>query len=447
MQHDSTKTRPDEPLDVLFIGEHPLWPLDQGFCVHGYNMATALDDLGLRVGIATHRPPPSNAPQRMADMSIAWPQTTDDDLNQFLHGWRGFGTAALRRRLARYQGRELHRFAGVMPLIDRYRPTTVIGLGQHAPLMLRALRDRPDTKRVWYAADEPIFFQLSCMRREPISALPDRMTKVALYAALETLFVRGLDGAIGVNPRDSKLLRWLGGVRRVVTIPNGVDMAYFSPNGPANAAVKVKPRSLVFWGRMDFEPNIDAVTWFAHHVWPTLRHRHNDATWQIVGKKPHPTVQALSQIPGIQVLGAVDDIRPYAKSATATILPVRCGGGIKNKLLEAAAMGRPIVASPKALHGLDYTPDDPPALQSQTTTQWVETIERLWSDPALAAQIGDKALRWVRTHHTWRGAAVRLMAWLNTLPSGVPAQGLPPHRIRPATTKASTETRPAKTAA
>lgn len=445
MQQDSTNTHHDEPLDVLFIGEHPLWPLDQGFCVHGYNMAKALSDLGLRVGIATHRPAPGNAPQRMTDMSIAWPRATDAHLNQFLHGWRGIGTAALRRRLARYQGRDLRRFAGIMPLVDRYRPTTVIGLGQHAPLMLRALRDRRDTKLVWYAADEPVFFQLSCMRREPIGALPDRLSKVVLYAALESLFVRGLDGAIGVNPRDSRLLHWLGGVRRVVTIPNGVDMEYFSPNGPSNATVK--PRSLVFWGRMDFEPNIDAVTWFAHHVWPTLRRRHNDATWQIVGKNPHPSVQALSQIPGIQVLGEVDDIRPYAKAATATILPVRCGGGIKNKLLEAAAMGRPIVASPKALHGLAYSPDDKPALQSQTTTQWVETIERLWSDPALAVQIGDKALRWVHTHHTWRGAAVRLMTWLNTLPSGVPVQDLPRHRISPSPSEAPSKTPPTQAAA
>lgn len=445
MQYYSTNTHPDEPLDVLFIGEHPLWPLDQGFCVHGYNMATSLSDLGLRVGIATHRPAPGTAPRRLLDMSIPWPRVTDNDLNQFLHGWRGLGTAALRRRLARYQGRDLNRFAGVMPLVEQYRPTTVIGLGQHAPLMLRALRDRPDTKLVWYAADEPIFFQLSCMRREPLSALPDRLSKVALYAALEGLFVRGLDGAIGVNPTDSKLLHWLGGVRRVVTIPNGVDMDYFRPNELSNAAVK--PRSLVFWGRMDFEPNVDAVTWFAHNTWPTLRHRHNDATWQIVGKNPHPSVQALSQIPGIQVLGEVDDIRPYAQTATATILPIRCGGGIKNKLLEAAAMGRPIVASPKALNGLAYSPEDKPALQSQTTSQWVETIERLWSDPLLAAQIGNKALRWVHTHHTWRGAAVRLMTWLNTLPDEASIQGLLSHRSSPNQAESPTTTQPTKAAA
>lgn len=419
-------TTHQEPLDVLFVSERALWPLDQGSCVHGYHMAMALADLGIRVGIASHTPPPDahahSVPLGLRDRSIEWPKTTEQDVRRFLRGWRGPGSAA-RRRLARYQGRNLRLFAGIIPLVERYRPATVMALGQHGPLMLRALGDYPATKRIWYAADEPVFFELSCMRREPISAIPHRLSKVALYTALESLFVRGLDGAIGVNPTDTRLLRWFGGVRSAVTIRNGVDTDFFSP-APHNLSLSThagpKPRSLVFWGRMDFEPNIDAVTWFARHVWPQLHHCWPNATWQIVGKNPHRNVQRLTHVPGIKVLGEVPDIRPYAQQAAVTILPMRCGGGIKNKLLEAAAMGRPVAASPRTLQGLNLNLNRMPALVCNSPDQWVEGVRRLWSDIPLATKLGQNARQWVQTQHTWPQAARALLAWLGVTPPSYP---------------------------
>jgi len=399
-------------LDVLFVGEHAVWPLDQGFCVHGYHMAWALSDLGLRVGMASPKPLPNSAPKRLRDMSIDWPGFHDEHLRRFLHGWRGIGSWA-RRRLARYQGRNLKLFSGVIPLIDRHRPSVVIGLGQHSPMMLQALRDSPNIRRIWYAADEPVFFQLSCMRREPISQWRNRLSKMALYSALEGLFVRRLNGAIGVNPTDTLLLKRFAGVRHAATIRNGVDTDRFRPD----PLQRPKPRSLVFWGRMDFEPNIDAVLWFAQHVWPTLKQRRPNATWQIVGKNPHPKVIELSKIPGVEVVGAVEDIRPYAHQAAITILPMRCGGGIKNKLLEAAAMGRPIVASPKALQGLELDDHRPPVWTSRTGRQWIEGILRLWSDAPRAMALGRNARAWVQARHTWQEAARSLVAWVGSLPA------------------------------
>ena len=396
--------------------------MDQGSCVHGYHMALALRDLGVQVGIACHRPPPETAPGPMRRMSIAWPASSDEDLSRLMGGWRGVGSVA-RRRLARYQGRDLRRFAGVISLVDRLKPSVVIGLGQHGPLMLKALSGSGHPKCVWYAADEPVYFQLSCMRREPVTMWPSRWSKIVLYAALEALFVRGLDGAVGVSPLDSRLLRWIGGVRRVTTIRNGVDLDRYRPATPATS--NIRPRSLVFWGRMDFEPNVDAVAWFAKSVWPKLRWYRPDATWQIVGKHPDPRVQQLASLPGVQVLGEVADIRPYAQAASVTILPMRCGGGIKNKLLEAAAMGRPIVASPRAVRGLVLDRDRPPALQCTSPDQWVHAIRRLWSDTSLALSLGRNARTWVQRDHTWSVAARTLRDWLASMPNGplLPGRG------------------------
>ncbi len=398
----------NEPYDFLFVSEKPLWPLDQGYCIRGYHMALALHELGHRVAVSSIEPLSSGAPAALRWLCIDWPKAKATDIDHLMNAWAGPGVWA-RKRIARCQGVDPVQVAGVVRLAKRCRPRCVIGLGQHSPMILKGLGHDRHRQRVWYAADEPLRFQLSCMRREPLTAAPGRLMKTGLYAALERLFVRGLDGAIGVNPVDTFLLRWVAGARRTVTIRNGVDLDYFSPD--ALEPWPTRPRSLVMWGRMDFEPNIDAVIWFAQHVWPVLRQRHPDATWQIIGKNPHPSVKVLARLPGVSVLGQVADVRPHARSAAVVVLPIRCGGGIKNKLLEAAAMGRPIVASPKVLQGLSFDGGRRPALECQTVHQWVEAIVRLWRDTQLSSDLGGGAQQWVRTHHTWPLAAKRLIRW------------------------------------
>lgn len=400
-----------DQLDVLLISEHAVWPTHQGFCIRGFNMAKALRDIGVRVGIASIEPPPADAPRALRDLSILWP-ATQNDISSYLHGWRG-PLARVRQRLADYQGRDLSQFAGIVKLVERYRPRAVIGLGQHSPLMLKALRDVPDVKRVWYAADELILFQLSCLMREGIRSVPDRLRKLALYGALEFCFVRGIDGAIGVSPSEQAGLRALAGAKHTITIRNGVDLDYFVP-----AEEVASNNSIVFWGRMDFEPNIDAVTWFTSDIWPTLHSLCPHATFRIVGKNPSSKVRKLDEIPGVEVVGEVDDIRPLAQAASLTVLPMRCGGGIKNKLLEAAAMGLPILASEKAARGLVFDAEEPPFVLCRSAGQWIETISHLWANRSLSARLGRQARTWVQKQHSWTAAATQLVEWLNMLPGG-----------------------------
>ena len=410
-------TTPDTPgLDVLFVCEHALWPADRGFCVHGFQMARALHERGLNVGIATIAPTPSDAPPALEAMSIPWPTDATDHLPQLIEAWSG-PYAPLRKRLADHQGSDLARFAGVIGLVNQWRPRVVIGLGQHAPMMLAAL-DRGQTRRIWYAADEPVYFQLSCMRRESLGHWGHRLGQMRLYTAIETAFGRFIDGVIGVNPTDTYLLRWMTGVRDAVTIRNGVDLDHFTPNDAA-----IRSNSIVFWGSMDFEPNVDAVKWFARYVWTRLRQMRPSATWCIVGRDPHPDVQALDGIDGIEVTGAVPNIREYARQAQTAVLPLRCGGGIKNKLLEAAAMGMPIVASRRAVKGL--VPEScPKGIESGVAPlavagsidDWVATIVRIWTNPALASQLGRAARKWVETDHRWSRAADELTTWLDLSP-------------------------------
>jgi len=102
---------------------------------------------------------------------------------------------------------------------------------------------------------------------------------------------------------------------------------------------------MVFTGKMDYRPNIDAVVWFSSEIFPKIKNEIPEAQFVIVGQKPTPAVKNLELINGIKVTGAVDDIRPHIGGATVYVAPLRMGGGTRFKLLEAMAMKKPIVST------------------------------------------------------------------------------------------------------
>ncbi|MCC7191923.1 MAG: glycosyltransferase [Phycisphaeraceae bacterium] len=435
-----TEAATPSPVDVLFVSESALWPQDQGCKIHGAQMALAAARLGIRVGVACMQPTPIDATPDLRRLILPWPDESAESIRQFKSNWRGPG-AIMRKKIASHQGLEISRLAGVIDLVRQHRPSVVIGVGLHSVMMLRGLpstrkvRSTPEIstlsstdsrqekyehrinapQRVWYAADELVFFNLSCLRREPLRLFRFRMRTLALHTALEQFFARGLDGAIGVSPLDTLLLKEITGVKNAVTIRNGVDLNYFQPASVPPYRHPAQPHSLSFWGRMDFEPNVDAVTWFVRSVWPSLRQRFPDATLRIAGKNPTPGVTALASVPGVSVIGEVTDIRELAFDSAVTVLPMRCGGGIKNKLLEAAAMGLPIVASPVAVRGLDFGAEFAPVIVCNKPREWFAAIAGLWSDTERAIWLGESARKWVEAHHHWNHAARQLLTWVDRL--------------------------------
>jgi sugar transferase (PEP-CTERM/EpsH1 system associated) len=142
---------------------------------------------------------------------------------------------------------------------------------------------------------------------------------------------------------------------RVFAVQNGVDLDYFHPGHAfARPWDNAAPR-LVFTGHMDYPPNAEAAIWFAGQVMPLLRRLHPAPRFVVVGANPLPAVQALAG-PDIQVTGRVEDVRPYVAHAAACVAPLRIARGIQNKVLEAMAMGRPVVASAQAFEGVAAQP-------------------------------------------------------------------------------------------
>ncbi|MFI4861477.1 MAG: glycosyltransferase family 4 protein [Phycisphaerales bacterium JB063] len=408
---------PQHQLDVLFVSENPLWPMDQGYRVHGSNMAKTLTQQGLKVGIATIHPAQAKIPGWLQELTLDWPAASATDIKRFALGWSG-KLMGLRDRLAGHQDLHAHQLAGVLPLVEQTRPRAIVALGPHGPALLRGLAwAYPKLPRVWYAADEPAGFQLSMLRREGITALPHRARLAAVFALMQIAFNRGnrahrTAAAIGVSPHDTRWLGRLGGCN-AVNIPNGVDTDYFQPDQTLRL-----PRTCVFWGNLSFEPNIDAVRWFARKVWTHAVYRWPDATWTIIGRSPRPEVYELADLPGVEVLSDVSDIRPHVLASSAAVMPMRCGRGIKNKLLEAAAMGMPILASKRAKSGLIFGEQPAPMMSCSGASTWVDALDKVWHSPARARALGDAARSWVLDRHTWGGAAMQMQGLLQGLMPG-----------------------------
>lgn len=143
---------------------------------------------------------------------------------------------------------------------------------------------------------------------------------------------------------------------RVQPVEQGVDLGYFAPDLDLPSPYAAAAPRAVFTGNMDYWPNADAAIWFAQHVLPLLRARDAASEFIVVGANPSPEVRALANLPGVTVTGRVADVRPYVAHAEVAVAPLRIARGIQNKVLEAMALGTPVVASPQAFEGVRATP-------------------------------------------------------------------------------------------
>jgi glycosyltransferase involved in cell wall biosynthesis len=152
-----------------------------------------------------------------------------------------------------------------------------------------------------------------------------------------------------VSEHDRGVFAWNKGVTPHI-VPLGISTEYFS----SSSSLPETP-SLVFFGSLDYVPNTDACIWLAHDIFPRIRAQHPDATLEIVGAFPPASIRALESIPGIRLHADVPDIRPFIEKNSVCITPLRLGAGVKNKILVAMSMERPVVSSVLALEGLKDT--------------------------------------------------------------------------------------------
>jgi sugar transferase (PEP-CTERM/EpsH1 system associated) len=211
------------------------------------------------------------------------------------------------------------------------------------------------------------------------------------------------DLVLAVSEADSATFERLypGALRtRVHVVQTGVDTAYFAPA----AAAARRPGHLVFTGSMDWLPNEDGMAYFAREILPLIRRDVPGVTLSIVGRSPTPAVRRLAQDAGIEVTGAVADVRPHVAAGTAYVVPLRIGGGTRLKIFEAMGMAKAVVSTTVGAEGLPVT-DGRDILIADGPADFAAAVVRLLRDDALRSGLEQAARRLVVERYDWSAVA------------------------------------------
>jgi len=207
--------------------------------------------------------------------------------------------------------------------------------------------------------------------------------------------VAGCRAVVLATEPEADLYRAACPTARVEAIPNGVDLDTFRPD-PAVG----ETGGCVFVGQLDYRANVLGLEWFCREAWPLVRGLLPEATFRVVGRSPVAAVRRLADVPGIVVVGPVADVRPELAAARVVVVPLPVARGVQNKVLEALAMGKAVVASPAALNGL-ATQAGRDVLAAAAADDWRRAIAELWDDRERRGELGRAARHYVESNHHW----------------------------------------------
>jgi sugar transferase (PEP-CTERM/EpsH1 system associated) len=207
---------------------------------------------------------------------------------------------------------------------------------------------------------------------------------------------------VAVSEEDRALLRAAAPSARVRSVPTGVDISYFTPNGRADTG-------LVFTGSMDWYPNEDAILYFADQILPRIRAELPEASLTVVGRRPTARLRAATAGLPIEVTGRVDDVRPYVSRAAVYVVPLRAGGGTRLKICEALAMGKPVVSTTVGAEGLPLVSGEH-FIRSDEPADFARAVVSLLRDPERRRALGAAGRRLMEERHSWQRVTDRFEA-------------------------------------
>jgi len=237
-------------------------------------------------------------------------------------------------------------------------------------------------------------------KRQPLHWVHAREARV--LGTYEAAVARRVDASLFVSEAEAALFRGRSGMGadKVRAVENGIDTERFDPTVKLERVGTGEGPLAVFTGQMDYRPNIDAVRWFAADIVPSILQRHPQARFAIVGRAPTDEVRALEKLPGVTATGEVPDVRPWLAAADAVVAPLLLARGVQNKLLEAMAMARPVVASAAAAEGIDATPGEH-LLVADDALGMADAVCTLFDDRAAAATMGQAARARMIARYGW----------------------------------------------
>jgi glycosyltransferase involved in cell wall biosynthesis len=216
-----------------------------------------------------------------------------------------------------------------------------------------------------------------------------------------------VDGVTVTSAPDAARVRAARPGARVAVVPNAVDVDRFRPR-EGDPAPDLS--TLLFFGALDYYPNLEGLLWFLDEVWPRVQGTHPAARLRILGRRPPPALVA-RQGPRVEVAGFVEDLRPSLAAAAAVIVPLRLGGGTRLKILEAMAMERPVVSTTVGAEGIEVA-GGRELLLADEPERFAAEVRRLLDDPALGSRLGRSARALVAARYSWRASARELERFL-----------------------------------
>lgn len=320
-----------------------------------------------------------------------------------------------------FAGRAVGRLVGLLSS----RPRSVVA--NHSPAMEAAVRARAASgpRYELVIASElhmaPYALLLPGVPRVleglELAAIRDQQSGAGLRARLRygltwwktrryvTDLLRRFQGASTVSPLELELLRPLvpPGVP-LVEVPNGVDLAACAGDyGPP------APDTLIYPGAISYHANYDAVEFFARDILPRVRAERPEVELAVTGRAAPEQVAALPACAGLRFTGFLDDVRPAVARAWAEVVPLRVGSGTRLKVLEALALGTPIVSTSKGVEGLDLTPERD-LLLADAPEEFARQTLRLLASPELRARLSAQG-RQAAARYDW-GRSVEVLEGL-----------------------------------
>jgi sugar transferase (PEP-CTERM/EpsH1 system associated) len=332
---------------VLQFAPRVCWPLDTGAKLRNYHLARVLAERASvsLLAFTDHQPSLGNL-ETFYDQVIAVERDSAYTLAKLVRGALGqtplpvlnYTTDSMKQALQRLLSEQDFDIIQIES----------IHLMSYLEIIQKA-RKRPVVVCDWHNVESELMRRYG--EREPRRLRRAYAGRTAwLMSEFERRALREFDAHVVVSQRDAERLRSLNPDARILVIENGVDTAAYSEVGPKDESVA---RRIVFVGSMDYHANIDGAISFAREVWPHVRDHQPELIFTIVGKDPGLEVRELAQLPGIEVTGTVDDVRPFYREAIAAVVPLNVGGGSRLKILEAMAAGVPVVSTTLGAEGLE----------------------------------------------------------------------------------------------
>ena len=390
---------------VLHFAPRVCWPLDTGAKLRNYHLARVLSGharLTLLAFTEQEQQPPSALEEFYEQVSTV-PRDAGYTFPKILRGALGrtplpvlnYTTAAMKQALARTLSARQFDIVQVESI--------------HLMAYLSVLREahpRPLVVCDWHNIESELMQRYS--ERESNAARRAYARKTArMMSDSETRALQEFDAHVAVSQRDAEKLREINSQARVFVIENGVDTSFYSDEQIEAAYREARPSDtagekhrIVFVGSMDYHANVDGVVNFSREVWPQIRDRLPALTFTIVGRDPAPEVRELAAMPGVEVTGTVDDVRPFYREAAAAVVPLKVGGGSRLKILEAMAAGVPVISTTLGAEGLNVQPGEN-ILIADTNSDLIDAIRSLVEDEGLRQRLGGAGRTLVSNHYDW----------------------------------------------